>query len=82
MSEWNLVYEFSDCISEKTLSCLSFVNIGGGIPSEYANTNMDVISGISNKINDFRKDRALQDNVCSMCGEYCAIKIVKDYFKE
>ncbi|HNQ63935.1 MAG TPA: phosphomethylpyrimidine synthase ThiC [Syntrophorhabdaceae bacterium] len=34
------------------------------------------------KINDFRKDRALQDNVCSMCGEYCAIKIVKDYFKE
>jgi phosphomethylpyrimidine synthase len=33
------------------------------------------------KIIDFRKGRNLRDDVCSMCGEYCAIKVVKDYFK-
>lgn len=35
-----------------------------------------------NKITDFRKERKLKDDVCSMCGEYCAIKVVKDYFKK
>ncbi len=34
------------------------------------------------KIREFRKNRNLDDNVCSMCGEYCAIKIVKDFFKK
>lgn len=34
------------------------------------------------KIVDFRQGRKLEDNVCSMCGEYCAIKIVKDYFNK
>lgn len=34
------------------------------------------------KIRSFRKDRSLADDVCSMCGEYCAMKIVKDYFKK
>jgi phosphomethylpyrimidine synthase len=34
------------------------------------------------KIRDFRKDRKLENNVCSMCGEFCAMKIVKDYFKK
>lgn len=34
------------------------------------------------KIIDFRKGRDLNDNVCSMCGEFCSMKIVKDYFKK
>ena len=34
------------------------------------------------KIRDFRKERNLENNVCSMCGEFCAMKIVKDYFKK
>lgn len=34
------------------------------------------------KIRSFRKDRSLADDVCSMCGEYCAMKIVRDYFKK
>ena len=34
------------------------------------------------KIKNFRKERNLHDDVCSMCGEYCAMKIVKDYFKK
>jgi phosphomethylpyrimidine synthase len=34
------------------------------------------------KIRAFRKERNLQDDVCSMCGEYCAMKIVTEYFKK
>jgi phosphomethylpyrimidine synthase len=34
------------------------------------------------KIIRFRSQRRLKDDVCSMCGEYCAMKIVKDYFKK
>jgi phosphomethylpyrimidine synthase len=33
------------------------------------------------KIKAFRKERDLQDNVCSMCGEFCAMKIVTEYLK-
>jgi phosphomethylpyrimidine synthase len=34
------------------------------------------------KIKDFRKARNLRDDVCSMCGEYCSMKIMKDYLKK
>ncbi len=34
------------------------------------------------KILSFRRERKLKEDVCSMCGEYCAMKIVKDYFKK
>ena len=34
------------------------------------------------KITDFRKGRNLHNDVCSMCGEFCSMKIVKDYFKK
>ncbi len=34
------------------------------------------------KIRTFRKERNLHDDVCSMCGEYCAMKIVTEYFKK
>jgi len=33
------------------------------------------------KIINFRKDRDLKSDVCSMCGEFCAMKVVKDYLK-
>ena len=34
------------------------------------------------KIRTFRAERNLHDDVCSMCGEYCAMKIVTEYFKK
>jgi phosphomethylpyrimidine synthase len=34
------------------------------------------------KIKAFRKERNLHDDVCSMCGEYCAMKIVTEYLKK
>jgi phosphomethylpyrimidine synthase len=34
------------------------------------------------KIRTFRKERSLHDDVCSMCGEFCAMKIVTEHFKK
>jgi phosphomethylpyrimidine synthase len=34
------------------------------------------------KIKKFRKARGSRDDVCSMCGEYCSMKIMKDYLKK
>jgi len=34
------------------------------------------------KIKTFRKERNLKNDVCSMCGEYCSMKIMKDYLKK
>ncbi len=34
------------------------------------------------KIKTFRKERNLRNDVCSMCGEYCSMKIMKDYLKK
>ncbi len=54
MSEWNLQYELENILGEKNLEIIDFINIGGGIPSEYANTNMDVIDSIFKKIKELR----------------------------
>lgn len=55
MSEWNLIYEFQDMIDKDTLKNIDMVNIGGGIPAEYANTNVDVIDVVFKKIKEFRE---------------------------
>jgi phosphomethylpyrimidine synthase len=34
------------------------------------------------KIKQFRKERNLTDDVCSMCGEFCSMKRMKDYLKK
>lgn len=55
MAEWNLIYEISDSLDEETLKNIDFICIGGGLPSEYANTNVDVIESIFKKIAEFRE---------------------------
>ena len=54
MSEWNYVHELSSVLEKETLNIISTLNIGGGLPSEYANTNMNVLDGIFNKIRELR----------------------------
>jgi len=53
IAEWNLINEFRDRIKEENLKYLDYVNIGGGLPSEYANTNVDVIDSVLVKIKEF-----------------------------
>ena len=43
-----------ELIEEKTLEKIDFINIGGGLPSEYANTNVKVIGSIITKIQEFK----------------------------
>ena len=52
MSEWNLKYELSKLID---WDLVDVVNIGGGIPSVYANTNEDVIRTVFDKIKEFKE---------------------------
>ena len=54
MAEWNLVSEISSVLSEECLQSLDYVNIGGGLPSEYANTNVKVVDTVVAKIKEFR----------------------------
>lgn len=55
MAEWNLKYEYSAMLEEKTLNALSYINIGGGLPSTYANTNESVINSIKSKIKELKE---------------------------
>ncbi len=55
MSEWSLDYEISNVIEQDVLEMIDIINIGGGLPSEYANTNVDVIQSVFNKIKEFKQ---------------------------
>jgi ornithine decarboxylase len=54
MSEWNLLEEFKDMINKENIKLIDMVNIGGGIPSIYANTNEDAIKTIFPKLLKFK----------------------------
>lgn len=54
MAEWSLKYEIENILDQQTLEKIDFINIGGGLPSDYANTNVNVINSIINKIKEFK----------------------------
>ncbi len=54
MSEWNLKYELEHIIEKEVWDMLDIINIGGGMPSIYANTNEDVIRTVFDKIKEFK----------------------------
>ena len=55
MAEWNYKYELERLFSEDILSAITVVNMGGGLPSEYANTNVNVLQSIFRRITEFRE---------------------------
>ncbi len=54
LSEWRLKYELENTFSEGFWEMVDVVDIGGGLPVRYANTNMDVLPGIFEKIRDLK----------------------------
>lgn len=50
MSEWDLEYELGNMFLQKHLDLIDIICIGGGLPSEYANTNVNVVGVIEKKI--------------------------------
>ncbi|MBN2880722.1 decarboxylase [Candidatus Woesearchaeota archaeon] len=55
MSEWNLVYEIENMFEPEVLEKINVFNIGGGLPSEYANTNIKVVDSIFKRILEFKE---------------------------
>ncbi len=46
MAEWNYEYEIKQVIDEDVMEIIDSLNIGGGLPSVYANTNTKVVDSI------------------------------------
>ncbi len=55
VAEWNYIYEIKNMIENEVLEKISMINIGGGLPSNYANTNEKVIDSIMKKILELKK---------------------------
>ncbi len=55
LGEWNLLGDFSEAIGENTLKLINAVNIGGGLPASYADTQTLPLDPIFKKIDEFRK---------------------------
>lgn len=54
MAEWNYGFELSEMFDDDFFSCIDYVNMGGGLPAAYANTDMRLLKGIFAKIDEFR----------------------------
>lgn len=50
LAEWNLAYEIEQMLDRETLEIIDILNIGGGLPSIYANVNVKVFDSIYKKI--------------------------------
>ncbi|MBI4158672.1 decarboxylase [Candidatus Woesearchaeota archaeon] len=54
VSEWNLRYELEESLTKETLNSIDFINIGGGIPWNYRNYNVNVLPEVFNKIKELK----------------------------
>jgi ornithine decarboxylase len=55
VSEWKLRRDIEDVLSPQTLDAIDVLNIGGGLPAKYANTNANVLAGIFKRIISFKQ---------------------------
>lgn len=63
MAEWNYEYELTQQIDQDVWEIIDYLDIGGGLPSVYANTNETVIDSIFAKLRSLRqflKERDVQ----------------------
>lgn len=54
ISEWTLKYELEKALTDETLKCIDYVDIGGGIPSRYKNFRKEVLDNIFEEITTLR----------------------------
>ncbi|RME78532.1 decarboxylase [Candidatus Woesearchaeota archaeon] len=50
VSEWNFIDELERALTKETLKTIDSLNIGGGLPVKYANSNIDVLPSIFEKL--------------------------------
>jgi ornithine decarboxylase len=53
-SEWEILEELKDSLTEENLKRINFVNIGGGLPSFYRSSNVDNFTYIFQKISELK----------------------------
>ncbi len=54
LSEWNYEQELTNMFYAETFDIIDTINIGGGLPSAYANTNVDVVDSVLRKIKELK----------------------------
>lgn len=54
-SEWEIIEELKDSLEEKTLKKIDFVNLGGGVPSIYRSSSVNVFPYIFKKLEETSK---------------------------
>jgi ornithine decarboxylase len=54
-SEWDIVEDLKDSLTEENLRRINFVNIGGGIPSLYRNSSAKIFDYVFSKLKETRK---------------------------
>lgn len=54
LAEWNLINEIQDMFNDETLDIIDIINIGGGLPSVYANTNEKIFESIYKRIKELK----------------------------
>ncbi len=54
LAEWNLIHEIENMFEPDVLDAIDVIDIGGGLPSVYANTNVKVFDSIFNKIKELK----------------------------
>ena len=55
MAEWELEHELKDMFNETIFKKIDYVNIGGGLPSIYSNTNIKIFDSIYKKILELKQ---------------------------
>jgi ornithine decarboxylase len=77
-SEWEIVEELKDSLSDQILEKIEFVNLGGGLPSEYRSYTSKVIPYIFQKLKD-AKDFLNKYNIQTIIepGRFIAAPAVK-----
>ncbi len=54
ISEWNFQFELEESFDKSFFEKIDIVNIGGGLPCFYANTNVNVLEGIYSRISKLK----------------------------
>ncbi len=54
IAEWNLIHEVEDMLEPEVFEAIDVLDIGGGLPSVYANTNVKAFDSIYDKIKELR----------------------------
>ncbi|MEK6827666.1 MAG: decarboxylase [Nanoarchaeota archaeon] len=54
-SEWEIIEELNDSLTEESMKRINFVNLGGGIPSNYRNSNFASLEYVFLKLKETKK---------------------------